>query len=141
MTYGTVTKIEPLGEGRGFRVTSSHDYYQEDHEDKGMEADYGRQVYRRAKNGGAEKTVTARKVILGTGLRDLMGSTPGLQENFGKGNYWCPWCDGPEHQDQKLGIIASMDQVLDMVNEILTLNMDLVAFVNGTDMPESLNAL
>lgn len=41
---------------------------------------------------GATSAVTARKVIIATGLRDVLPSTPGLQENFGKGIFWCPWC-------------------------------------------------
>jgi thioredoxin reductase len=40
------------------------------------------------------KSFTARKIVLGTGLRDLLPDTPGLREAFGKGIYWCPWCDG-----------------------------------------------
>jgi hypothetical protein len=37
---------------------------------------------------------TARKIVLGTGLRDLIPPTPGMREAFGKGIFWCPWCDG-----------------------------------------------
>lgn len=40
------------------------------------------------------ESYTARKIVLGTGLRDLLPSTPGLREAFGKGIFWCPWCDG-----------------------------------------------
>jgi Thioredoxin reductase len=40
------------------------------------------------------KSFTARKIVLGTGLRDLLPATPGLREAFGKGIFWCPWCDG-----------------------------------------------
>lgn len=82
-------------------------------------------------------TVTARKVVLGTGLRDLVPNTPGVQENWGKGIYWCPWCDGHEHADQTLGILGSLNKVANATQEILTLDQDVIAFVNGTDTPEN----
>ncbi|CAM1508615.1 Fc.00g054630.m01.CDS01 [Cosmosporella sp. VM-42] len=69
MTNGTVTKIEPLQNNTKFSVS----------------ADYP---------GNQKKTFTARKVVLATGLRDLLPNTPGIKENWGHGIYWCPWCDG-----------------------------------------------
>ncbi|POR34713.1 Uncharacterized protein TPAR_05091 [Tolypocladium paradoxum] len=111
MTNGTVTKIEPMQNNTYFRVTG-------DLQEKGH-------------------TVTARKIVLATGLRDLLPATPGIRENWGRGIYWCPWCDGHEHADQKLGLIAPLDEIPGLVREILTLNKDIVAFVNGTDTPEA----
>ncbi|KAJ0160996.1 putative thioredoxin reductase [Colletotrichum tanaceti] len=82
------------------------------------------------------KTVRARKVVLATGLKDDLPETPGIWENWGKGMYWCPWCDGYEHADQSLGLLAAdFDDLPSMVREILTLNTDIVAFANGTDTP------
>ncbi|PYI32892.1 FAD/NAD(P)-binding domain-containing protein, partial [Aspergillus indologenus CBS 114.80] len=40
------------------------------------------------------RAYTARKVVLGTGLIDVLPSVPGLEEAWGQGAYWCPWCDG-----------------------------------------------
>lgn len=40
------------------------------------------------------ETYTSRKIVLATGVRDLLPSTPGLREAWGKGVFWCPWCDG-----------------------------------------------
>jgi thioredoxin reductase len=85
--------------------------------------------------GDKAKAMTARKVILATGLHDDLPDTPGLQENFGKGIYWCPWCDGHEHADQELGLLGPLKTVPGSVREILTLNKDIIAFVNGTDTP------
>ncbi|PHH78483.1 hypothetical protein CDD82_3036 [Ophiocordyceps australis] len=114
MKNGTVVKIEPLRQPR-----SNNTYFR---------------VTDRAAN-GTRCVVTARKVVLGTGLRDLLPGTPGLRENWGKGIYWCPWCDGHEHADQSLGLLSSLDEVPGLVREILTLNKDIVAFVNGSDTP------
>ncbi|KAI1142584.1 FAD/NAD(P)-binding domain-containing protein [Hypoxylon sp. FL0543] len=86
---------------------------------------------------GTSGTVSARKVVLATGLRDILPSTPGLQENWGKGIFWCPWCDGHEHEDQSLGLLGPLQEAAEMVREISTLNSDIVAFVNGTDTPDA----
>ncbi|KKK11976.1 hypothetical protein ARAM_004987 [Aspergillus rambellii] len=75
---------------------------------------------------------TARKIVLGTGLVDVLPTTPGLQESFGKGIFWCPWCDGYEHRDQPLGILGTLPHIVSSVLEISTLNTDIIAFVNGS---------
>ncbi|KAJ5123269.1 FAD-dependent pyridine nucleotide-disulfide oxidoreductase [Penicillium atrosanguineum] len=82
------------------------------------------------------KSFTARKIVLGTGLRDLLPATPGLREAFGKGIFWCPWCDGYEHRDQPFGILADVASVLGAVLEVHTLESDIIAFTNGTRTPE-----
>lgn len=107
MTNGTITKIQPESDNAYFTVTGNY-------------------------TGGHEITYTARKVILGTGITDLIPGTPGLKENFGKGIYWCPWCDGHEHADQALGIVGPVSAVPGTLREVATLNTDVVAFTNGT---------
>ncbi|KAJ5483332.1 hypothetical protein N7530_002578 [Penicillium desertorum] len=78
------------------------------------------------------KTHTARKIVLGTGMKDILPDTPGIREAWGKGVFWCPWCDGYEHRDQPFGIIGSLADVLDSVLETNTQFDDIIAFVNGT---------
>lgn len=82
---------------------------------------------------GDQVVLQARSIVLATGLQDILPTTPGLQENWGKAIYWCPWCDGNEHADQPLGLLASLKDIPGLVREISTLNSDVVAFVNGTD--------
>ncbi|KAI0908590.1 sulphydryl oxidase [Ustulina deusta] len=85
---------------------------------------------------GEEATVGARSIVLATGLSDIIPSTPGVQQNWGKGIFWCPWCDGNEHADQALGILSNLNEAASNVQEISTLNSNIIAFVNGTDTPE-----
>lgn len=87
-------------------------------------------------NNGESKNYTARKIVLGTGLKDLIPDTKGLQENWGKGIYWCPWCDGHEHADQPFGFLAPLNKIAGNLREMITLNQDFIAFVNGTDTEE-----
>lgn len=112
LVNGTVTKIEAQNNNTVFTVTKTNE-------------------------AGESDQVSARKIVLATGLRDLLPDTPGLQEEWGKGIYWCPWCDGHEHADQSLGLLGSLEDAPGLVREILTLNTDIVAFVNGTDTPEN----
>ena len=86
-------------------------------------------------------TYTARKVILGTGLVDVLPDVPGLGEAFGQGIWWCPWCDGYEHRDQPLGILGALPDVVGSVLETHTLYSDIIAFTNGTYTPTNEVAL
>ncbi|KAK4157296.1 thioredoxin reductase [Chaetomidium leptoderma] len=111
MTNGTVVKITPGDEENShFIVSTSHPHGVTD--------------------------LTARKIVLATGLRDVLPLTPGIRENWGQGIFWCPWCDGHEHADQALGLLGSLDNVPSAVREMVTLNKDIVALVNGTDTAE-----
>ena len=112
MTNGTVSSVQPQANNTYFTVTGT------DRNDK---------VF----------AFNARKVVLATGLRDLLPETPGIRENWGQGIYWCPWCDGHEHADQPLGLLGPLGSVPDTVREILSLNKDIIAFVNGTDTTEA----
>lgn len=83
------------------------------------------------------KEYYAKKVVLATGMIDILPDTPGLQEAWGKGVYWCPWCDGFEHRDQPFGVLGPLPDALSSVNEIWTLNKDIVIYLNGTQTPEA----
>lgn len=75
----------------------------------------------------------SRKIILATGIKDILPNTPGVKEAWGRGMYWCVWCDSWEHRDQSLGIIASLPNIISTTYQVTTLNKDIIAFVNGTD--------
>ncbi|KAJ5650360.1 uncharacterized protein N7484_004083 [Penicillium longicatenatum] len=79
---------------------------------------------------------TSRKLVLGTGLTDVLPDTPGIKEAWGKGVFWCPWCDGYEHRDQPFGILTDVAGVLDDLLEVNTQYSDIIAFVNGTQTAE-----
>ncbi|TQS37108.1 hypothetical protein Golomagni_02429 [Golovinomyces magnicellulatus] len=78
---------------------------------------------------------TSRKIVLATGIKDILPNTPGIDVAWGGGIYWCTWCDGWEHRDQPLGILVSLPDVIDRVLQVKNLNNDIIAFVNGSDTP------
>jgi len=56
-----------------------------------------------------DATLSARKLILATGVRDELPEIPGLRERWGKTCFSCPYCDGYERNMGKLGVIASAE--------------------------------
>ncbi|EEH38268.1 sulphydryl oxidase Sox [Paracoccidioides lutzii Pb01] len=78
----------------------------------------------------------ARKIVLATGIEDILPNTPGIDEAWSRGIYWCPWCDGFEHRDQPLGIIGNATRFRHSIMEVATLNHDIMAFMNGTELPD-----
>lgn len=52
-------------------------------------------------------TVTARAVIVATGLSDTLPDVPGLAEHWGTRVLHCPYCHGWEVRDQRLGVLLT----------------------------------
>lgn len=52
-------------------------------------------------------TVHARRLLVTTGLTDVLPDIPGLAERFGRDVLHCPYCHGWEARDRAIGIIAS----------------------------------
>ncbi|KAE8377145.1 hypothetical protein BDV26DRAFT_282078 [Aspergillus bertholletiae] len=89
-----------------------------------------------------DQQFTARKVILGSGVKDDLPDVPGLQEGFGKGIFWCPWCDGFEHRNQSMGILGNFSETYGAVRELHpTLNKDIRIYANGTNTTEQIAIL
>ncbi|EPQ64923.1 hypothetical protein BGT96224_2931 [Blumeria graminis f. sp. tritici 96224] len=78
---------------------------------------------------------TSRKIVLATGIIDIVPQIPGFSEAWGRGMYWCAWCDSWEHRDQSLGVLGSIEDAVFSTFQVMTMNKDIVAFVNGTDTP------
>jgi thioredoxin reductase len=54
-----------------------------------------------------EQAVTARRLLVATGLRDVLPDVPGLAERWGIDVLHCPYCHGWEVRDQRIGILAT----------------------------------
>ena len=50
--------------------------------------------------------VTARRLLVATGLRDELPGIPGLAQRWGKDVLHCPYCHGHEVADQPLGVLG-----------------------------------
>jgi len=52
------------------------------------------------------RKVKARKVLLATGLRDLLPDLKGIERFYGKSIFVCPYCDGWEVRGRALGVFG-----------------------------------
>lgn len=51
--------------------------------------------------------LTARRILVATGLTDELPDIPGVQELWGKSVIHCPYCHGWEVRDQEIAVIAT----------------------------------
>ncbi|MFI5841966.1 FAD-dependent oxidoreductase [Catenuloplanes sp. NPDC051500] len=54
-----------------------------------------------------ETSVTARRILVTTGLVDDLPDIPGLADRWGRDVLHCPYCHGWEVRDQAIGVIAT----------------------------------
>jgi thioredoxin reductase len=54
-----------------------------------------------------DRAVTARRLLMATGLRDELPEVPGLAERWGIDVLHCAYCHGWEVRDQQIGILAT----------------------------------
>ncbi|MEV0542462.1 NAD(P)/FAD-dependent oxidoreductase [Nocardia salmonicida] len=58
----------------------------------------------------AGQVITARSVVVATGLRDELPAIPGVREQWGKGVLHCPYCHGYEVRDQPLAVLGGANR-------------------------------
>jgi len=50
--------------------------------------------------------LTARRLLVTTGLHDVLPDIPGVRERWGRDLLHCPYCHGYEVRDQSLGVLG-----------------------------------
>lgn len=78
------------------------------------------------------RSVTARRVLVATGLRDVLPELPGLAEHWGHSVVHCPYCHGWEVRDEPIGILATGPASVHHALLFRQLTEDLVYFTGGT---------
>ncbi|MEV6239240.1 NAD(P)/FAD-dependent oxidoreductase [Lentzea sp. NPDC051838] len=79
------------------------------------------------------RTIHARRVLVATGLRDVLPDVPGLAEQWGRGVVHCPYCHGWEVRDEPIGVLAVGPASEHHALLFRQLTDDLVYFTNGTE--------
>ena len=72
--------------------------------------------------------VIARRVIVATGLVDVLPEIPGVAALWGTGTVVCPYCDGWEVRDQPLGVIATSPMSRNQAHLLRQWTADLTVF-------------
>ncbi len=74
------------------------------------------------------KTFRAKKLIIATGVRDLVPDIKGFAECWGISAIHCPYCHGYENKSKRTGIMTKGDHAAHFVPLIFNLSKDVVFF-------------
>jgi thioredoxin reductase len=72
--------------------------------------------------------VTARRLLVATGLRDVLPDIPGLADRWARDVLHCPYCHGHEVRDQQLGVIGGTPEAVGFAQIVRQWTHDLVYF-------------
>jgi thioredoxin reductase len=86
-------------------------------------------------NGG--QSIAVSKLLLATGVTDLIPEIAGIEDFYGRSVHHCPYCGGWEHRDKRLVALADGDSVLDLAATLLSWSPRVMACTNGAAVPES----
>lgn len=79
---------------------------------------------------GGEK-FHAKKLILASGVKDIMPGIPGFAECWGISALHCPYCHGYEVKNEVTGILSDGDMAYDFSKLVYNLTKDLFLLTNG----------
>ncbi len=79
-------------------------------------------------------TITARRILFATGLRDEVPDIPGVRERWGRDLLHCPYCHGFEVRDLPLGVLGRGPQTVQHALIIRQWSPDVVLFTDGGDL-------
>ncbi|NJX14079.1 NAD(P)/FAD-dependent oxidoreductase [Tamlana crocina] len=85
----------------------------------------------------SKKTFFSKKIIIATGIKDIMPSIKGFSECWGKSVVHCPYCHGYEIKGKKTGLIANADIALHLAPLISNLTSKLDILTMGKPKFES----
>lgn len=77
----------------------------------------------------------AQKLLLATGLEDLMPAIPGFAPCWGVSILHCPYCHGYEVRGQQTAILAAGPSALHYARLLRNWTDDLIVLTNGTALP------
>ncbi|NII85702.1 MULTISPECIES: NAD(P)/FAD-dependent oxidoreductase [unclassified Pedobacter] len=82
---------------------------------------------------GVENTgsFTARKILLATGLKDVLPNIKGLADCWAISAIHCPYCHGYEVKNEKIGLLMNGDHAFEMAKNLHLWNKDLTILTNG----------
>jgi thioredoxin reductase len=84
--------------------------------------------------GGRE--LTARRVLVATGVHDDLPELPGLRESWGTDAVTCPYCHGYEVRDQPLGVLGTGPESVEHALLVRQWSPDVVYFAHTTQVSE-----
>jgi thioredoxin reductase len=81
-------------------------------------------------------TVEARRLLVTSGLVDVLPDIAGLRERWGRDVVHCPYCHGWEVRDRAIGVLAGSPMSVHQALLFRQLSEDVTYFANGTDLSD-----
>jgi thioredoxin reductase len=78
----------------------------------------------------------ARRMLVASGLRDELPEIPGLAEQWGRGAFICPYCDGWEQRDRRIAVIASSAANVHQAQLMRQLSSEVTFYGHGVELPD-----
>ena len=83
-------------------------------------------------------TLTARKILLTTGLTDEVPQLEGIERLYGRSVHHCPYCDGFEHRDQPIAVYGVGDKGAGLALMMKQWSSDVVLCTDGPSQVSSI---
>ncbi|MEJ7635732.1 FAD-dependent oxidoreductase [Aeromicrobium sp.] len=80
-------------------------------------------------------TLSARRILVTTGLRDEIPDVSGVRERWGRDLLHCPYCHGHEVKDQRLGVLGGTPEAIQHALIIRQWSHDVVYFNHTFTLP------
>ena len=81
--------------------------------------------------------LTARRIVLATGVSDELPDIPGVPERWGRDLLHCPYCHGWEVRDQPLGVLGSHPGAVQHAQLVRQWSDDVIFFAHTHDVTEA----
>jgi thioredoxin reductase len=86
------------------------------------------------------RRISARRLLLAIGLKDVWPEIPGLERVFGANAHVCPDCDGRDCADKKVAVIGKGRKAVGVALDLTTWTREIIICTNGApadlDLPE-----
>ncbi len=81
-----------------------------------------------------DRALDARRILIATGVRDVLPDIPGVRERWGRDLLHCPYCHGWEVRDQPLGVLGTRPDAVDHALLIRQWSEDVILFAHTLDL-------
>jgi thioredoxin reductase len=98
----------------------------QDHAESGLQVENGFVIGMQS-----GKTYSAKKIILATGISDILPDIEGFKACWGTSILHCPYCHGYEFSNKKTAILGNGSRAFNMANVVLNLTRDITILTNG----------
>jgi thioredoxin reductase len=83
---------------------------------------------------GGGRALSARRILIATGVRDVLPDIPGVRERWGRDLLHCPYCHGWEVRDQPIGVLGTRPDAVQHALLVRQWSDDVVFFAHTTEL-------